>query len=102
MIVNSNGSREKKNRVATSASLTTTRLMVPEITSSPSSLLVKAQIGALKAPKPCIICGLKRDERVQKVDFQVEDSFGEFWTEFWGHTSCRNFWLENKKKLKHP
>ncbi|KAJ3502922.1 hypothetical protein NM208_g16619 [Fusarium decemcellulare] len=29
------------------------------------------------APKACIICGLKREERVAKVDYEVEDSFGE-------------------------
>ncbi|RXG47552.1 hypothetical protein VDGE_06493 [Verticillium dahliae] len=27
------------------------------------------------APKACLVCGLKRDERVGKVDFDVEDSF---------------------------
>ncbi|OHF02588.1 hypothetical protein CORC01_01984 [Colletotrichum orchidophilum] len=52
------------------------------------------------APKPCVICGLKRDERVSKVDFEVEDSFGEWWVEHWGHRACKNFWVEHEKKLR--
>lgn len=56
--------------------------------------------GALTAPKCCLLCGLKRDERVQKVDFNVEDSFGDWWAEYWGHKACKNFWEENEGKLK--
>jgi len=52
------------------------------------------------APRPCVICGLKRDERLTKVDFEVEDSFGEWWVEHWGHRACRNFWMEHEKKLR--
>jgi hypothetical protein len=52
------------------------------------------------APKPCIICGLKREERVGKVDFEVEDSFGEWWVEHWGHRACKNFWIEHEQKLR--
>lgn len=52
------------------------------------------------APKACVICGLKRDERVKGVDFEVEDSFGEWWVNHWGHRTCRNFWLGNEEKLR--
>lgn len=52
------------------------------------------------APKACVICGLKRDERVKGVDFEVEDSFGEWWVDHWGHRTCRNFWLGNEEKLR--
>ncbi|KAF7563837.1 hypothetical protein G7046_g310 [Stylonectria norvegica] len=52
------------------------------------------------AAKACIICGLKRDERVAKVDHQVEDSFGEWWTEHWGHKACKNFWVEHEQALR--
>lgn len=52
------------------------------------------------APRPCVVCGLKRDERVKGVDFEVEDSFGEWWVEHWGHRACRNFWLGNEEKLR--
>ena len=52
------------------------------------------------APKPCVVCGLKRDERVAKVDFDVEDSFGEWWVEHWGHRACKNFWVQHEQALR--
>lgn len=73
-------------------------LVIPEIH---ETMPVKTQDGGLTAPKQCIICGLKREERVSKVDFEVEDSFGEWWVEHWGHRACRNFWQEHESKLKH-
>ena len=75
-----------------------TYLVIPEIS---EAMHVKAQEGGLTAPKPCVICGLKREERVSKVDLQVEDSFGEWWIEHWGHRACRNFWQEHESKLRH-
>ena len=71
-------------------------LVVPEIT---DTMTIKTE-GVLTAPKPCVLCGLKREERIPKVDFQVEDSFGEWWVEHWGHRACRNFWQEHESKLK--
>lgn len=71
-------------------------LAVPEIT---ETMTVKS-VGALTAPKACVLCGLKREERIAKIDFQVEDSFGEWWVEHWGHRACRNFWQEHENKLK--
>ncbi|KAJ5468318.1 hypothetical protein N7475_006070 [Penicillium sp. IBT 31633x] len=69
----------------------------------PSSLKVitaRADQGALKASHPCALCSLKRDERVLRVDEQnVQDSFGEWWTEHWGHTACRQFWETNRHLL---
>ena len=59
----------------------------------------KLSEGALTAPKPCFICGLKRDERVLRVDGEVEDSFGEFWLDHWGHRDCVEFWNEHKGSL---
>ncbi|KAH8815823.1 hypothetical protein F5884DRAFT_195349 [Xylogone sp. PMI_703] len=73
-------------------------LTIPDIN---EVMHVKGQAGALTAPKPCLICGLKREERIEKVDVAVEDSFGEWWTEHWGHRACKNFWLEHEQKLKH-
>lgn len=56
--------------------------------------------GAIKASHPCALCSLKRDERVLRVDEQdVQDSFGEWWTEHWGHTACREFWEKNRHML---
>jgi len=71
-------------------------LAIPDLS---EGMHVKTQVGGLTAPKPCLVCGLKREERVNKVDVDVEDSFGEWWVEHWGHRTCRNFWLEHQKKL---
>jgi hypothetical protein len=73
------------------------QLKVPEL-----SVTLSAHVapGTVTAPKACVICGLKRDERIARVDFDVEDSFGEWWVEFWGHRDCRNFWLEHEMKLR--
>ncbi len=54
--------------------------------------------GIVTAPKCCFLCGIKRDERVTNVDVDVEDSFGEWWVEHWGHFDCVNFW-ENHRDL---
>ncbi|KAJ5131030.1 uncharacterized protein N7515_007069 [Penicillium bovifimosum] len=69
----------------------------------PSALKVvtaRADQGAMKATHPCALCSLKRDERVLRVDEQnVQDSFGEWWTEHWGHTACREYWETNRYLL---
>ncbi|KAJ5947810.1 hypothetical protein N7466_000825 [Penicillium verhagenii] len=63
-------------------------------------VLARAEEGAIKAPHACALCALKRDERVLRVDEgDVNDSFGEWWTEHWGHTGCRIFWEKNKDQL---
>lgn len=71
-------------------------LAIPDVS---EGMHVKTLVGGLTAPKPCVVCGLKREERVNKVDVDVEDSFGEWWVEHWGHRACRNFWLEHEKTL---
>ncbi|KAF4996907.1 hypothetical protein FGRMN_4228 [Fusarium graminum] len=72
-------------------------LKVPEISENMQVHTAKMVPTALKA---CIICGLKREERVSKVDFEVEDSFGEWWLDHWGHRACKNFWIEHEQKLR--
>ncbi|KAJ5919774.1 hypothetical protein N7454_009609 [Penicillium verhagenii] len=63
-------------------------------------VLARAEEGAIKASHACALCALKRDERVLRVDEgDVNDSFGEWWTEHWGHTGCRIFWEKNKDQL---
>ncbi|RSM17323.1 hypothetical protein CDV31_003878 [Fusarium ambrosium] len=74
-----------------------TSLKVPEISESMSVQTAKL---VPTAPKACIICGLKREERVAKVDFEVEDSFGEWWVDHWGHKACKNFWIEHEQQLR--
>ena len=64
----------------------------------PSALRVitaKPEQGGIKAGHACALCALRRDERVLKIDEDVQDSFGEWWTEHWGHTGCRMFWERN-------
>ncbi|KAJ9133220.1 Serine threonine-protein kinase ppk6 [Coniochaeta hoffmannii] len=73
------------------------QMRVPELA---EVMRVETVKGAITAPKACVVCGLKRDERVVKVDFEVEDSFGEWWVEFWGHRECRNFWIEHEVALR--
>ena len=72
-------------------------MSIPEISENQNARLVK---GALTAPKPCAICGLKRDERLDKVDLAVEDSFGEYWEEHWGHVDCKKFWSTYHTELR--
>lgn len=74
-----------------------TKLKVPHLK---LALQVHVAKNVPTAPKPCVICGLKRDERVTGVDFDVEDSFGEWWIDFWGHRACKNFWVEHEAKLR--
>ncbi|KAK3955266.1 hypothetical protein QBC32DRAFT_333877 [Pseudoneurospora amorphoporcata] len=74
-----------------------TKLKVPQLKLALQVHVVK---NVPTAPKPCVVCGLKRDERVGGVDFDVEDSFGEWWIDFWGHRACKNFWVEHEAKLR--
>ncbi|KAG9247312.1 hypothetical protein BJ878DRAFT_493315 [Calycina marina] len=71
-------------------------LAIPDVS---ESMHIKTQPNALTAPKPCVVCGLKREERVYKVDVDIEDSFGEWWVDHWGHRTCRNFWIQNQANL---
>lgn len=52
------------------------------------------------ATKACVICGLKREERIARVDVDVEDSFGEWWVDHWGHRACKEFWVTNEQMLR--
>ncbi|KAI9806319.1 MAG: hypothetical protein M1825_006434 [Sarcosagium campestre] len=77
------------------------RALVPELNATTLPVRIASQAeGALTAPRQCVLCGLKRDERVDKVDVPlVEDSFGEWWVEHWGHVACKAFWMEHKGDL---
>lgn len=73
------------------------QLRVPDLA---ENMAVQTAKMVATAPKGCFLCGLRRDERVARVDVDVEDSFGEWWVEHWGHRACRNFWLEHESKLR--
>ncbi|KAI0179973.1 hypothetical protein GGR52DRAFT_221701 [Hypoxylon sp. FL1284] len=72
-------------------------LKIPEMA---DSMPIQTDKTALTAAKPCVVCGLKRNERVAKVDYDVEDSFGEWWIEHWGHAACKRFWLQHENALR--
>ncbi|KAI5859326.1 hypothetical protein GGS23DRAFT_322121 [Durotheca rogersii] len=72
------------------------QLVIPEIS---GSMQIQTEKMAPTASKACIVCGLKRNERVSKVDSQVEDSFGEWWVDHWGHLTCKRFWLQHESAL---
>lgn len=75
-------------------------LAIPELAEKMPIRLAKLSEGGITAAKSCFLCGLKRDERVEKVDMQVEDSFGEWWIDHWGHLDCVVFWEEQKDHLQ--
>ncbi|KAL8998492.1 MAG: hypothetical protein Q9169_002435 [Polycauliona sp. 2 TL-2023] len=77
------------------------RFALPEPSDNMPIRVAKLGEGGLAAPKCCFLCGLKRDERVSRVDVNVEDSFGEWWVDHWGHVDCIRFWEENKDSLKY-
>lgn len=62
---------------------------------------VGAAGGAIKATHACALCGLKRDERVVKIDDQAFDNFGEWWIDHWGHRECKWFWETYECRLEH-
>ncbi len=54
---------------------------------------------ALTSRYSCALCGLKREERVIETDTNVDDLFGEFWVDYWGHRHCKEFWQKNRALL---
>lgn len=74
-------------------------LALPEIFEKMPVRTANPSEGALVAPKVCFLCGLKREERIAKVDAKVEDSFGEWWIDHWGHVDCKTFWEKHKDSL---
>ncbi|KAI5306974.1 hypothetical protein KEM56_005968 [Ascosphaera pollenicola] len=57
--------------------------------------------GAVRAQHACALCGLKRHERVVKIDDQAFDNFGEWWIDHWGHRDCQWFWETYECRLEH-
>ena len=86
-----------RSAVAAANSVGKVNIKVPEVS---ENMLVQTAKMVPTAAKPCVICGLKREERIAKVDYDVEDSFGEWWVEHWGHRACKNFWIEHEQKLR--
>lgn len=76
------------------------KFAIPEYSDNMPVRVAKLGEGGLTAPKCCFLCGLKRDERVARLDVNVEDSFGDWWIDHWGHRDCIRFWEEHKDSLK--
>lgn len=74
-------------------------LKLPDISEHMPVRLATQNEGAVSSPKPCVLCGLKRNERIPKVDVDVQDSFGEWWMEHLGHRSCVAVWETYKSQL---
>jgi hypothetical protein len=55
--------------------------LVPDIRETMPVKTASELEGGISSLKPCALCGLKRSERVGKVDIEVEDTFGEWWDE---------------------
>ncbi|KAI1818825.1 hypothetical protein GGS20DRAFT_6966 [Poronia punctata] len=72
-------------------------LRIPEIS---DTIQVQTAKGVPTAVKSCVICGLKRNERLAKIDLEVEDSFGEWWVDHWGHLACKRFWVQHEATLR--
>lgn len=54
----------------------------------------------INANHVCPICGLRRNQRVNGIDNDVSDTFGEFWIEFWGHRDCYVWWEQYHQLLE--
>lgn len=74
---------------------------VPEISETMPIKSLKPTEAGIVAPHACALCGLKREERIAKVDVEIEDSFGEWWIQSASmHLGCWRFWGEFEGKLK--
>jgi hypothetical protein len=95
--------RDQAGRLKTAAigaSVHGSKLTVPELGDALPVRVAKSSEGAITSTQACALCGLKREERVAKVDVAVEDSFGEFWVEGTNmHRSCLRFWELFKIRL---
>lgn len=52
---------------------------VPDLQEVMPVKTLKQAEGGMPARQPCMMCGLKRDERVTTADLATDDSFGEWW-----------------------
>ena len=55
--------------------------VVPDIQETLHVRTLKQGEGGISARLPCMVCGLKREERISTIDQAVDDSFGEWWVD---------------------
>ncbi|EEQ27978.1 hypothetical protein McanMca71_005156 [Microsporum canis] len=92
---------KKCSGILNSVVTSTGRNPMPPMSLSMQVRTATADEGALKSTHACALCGLKREERIPRVDDKVSDSFGEWWLDHWGHADCEGFWKSNAAKLDH-
>ena len=74
---------------------------IPEISEQMPVKALKITEGGIVASHACALCGLKREERVVKVDEGVDDSFGEWWVQGMNmHLLCKNFWDSHSEQMR--
>lgn len=74
---------------------------IPEISEQMPAKALKITEGGISASHACALCGLKREERVPKVDEGVDDSFGEWWVQGMNmHLLCKNFWDSHSEQMR--
>ncbi|KAH7392083.1 hypothetical protein DE146DRAFT_679577 [Phaeosphaeria sp. MPI-PUGE-AT-0046c] len=74
---------------------------VPDLQETMPVKALKQSEGGMPARQPCMMCGLKREERVTATDMATDDSFGEWWIDQVNmHRGCRNFWNQHKDTLR--
>ncbi|KAL5116422.1 serine/threonine protein kinase [Pleosporales sp. CAS-2024a] len=54
---------------------------VPDVHETMAVRALRQDEGGIPARVPCMVCGLKREERVTATDLATDDSFGEWWIE---------------------
>ena len=91
--------RNQAGRLRSIVTASATTGNIPDVAETPPVRLAQASEGGMSSKRQCALCGLKRNERVPKVDVNVEDSFGEWWVEHWGHQTCLRFWEAQSKNL---
>ncbi|KAH3908267.1 hypothetical protein HBI56_228490 [Parastagonospora nodorum] len=75
--------------------------LVPDLQETMPVKTLKQSEGGIPARQPCMMCGLKREERVTATDMATDDSFGEWWIDQVNmHRGCRNFWNQHKEALR--
>jgi hypothetical protein len=74
---------------------------IPEISEQMPVKVLKITEGGIVASHACALCGLRREERVSKVDEGVDDSFGEWWVQGMNmHLLCKNFWDSHSEQMR--
>jgi hypothetical protein len=78
---------------------------IPELAGRLTVKVLRAEEGGIKAERACVVCGLKREERVVGAGAGLDgadvwDQFGEWWIDHWGHRECKDWWEGSERELR--